>query len=94
VTAERMVRVRRGIDTPAWGLRMGIRQLRSKDGAPAVLLGVLGTGAPEPEVFLLGVGETARVGEHVLAVREIAEDHVVVESLGGQDPWQSSESPR
>jgi hypothetical protein len=88
VTADRTVRVRRGIDTPAWGLQVGIRQLRSKDGVPAVLLGVRESGAQEPEAFLLGVGETAQVGEHVLAVREIAADHVVVESLG---PRRSAE---
>jgi hypothetical protein len=85
------VRVRRGIDTPAWGLRVGIRRLGSKDGGPAVFLGVRAPGAQEPEAFMLGVGETAQVGEHVFAVREIAEDHVVLESL--RSPAQAPESP-
>ncbi|GII79465.1 hypothetical protein Sru01_44470 [Sphaerisporangium rufum] len=90
---EYTVKVRRGVDAEAWGMRIGIRRFTGGDGPRAVLLGVRAAGAAEPEAFLLGPGESAEAGGRVLVVREIAAEHVLVASEGEPWPGAGTEPP-
>ncbi|MFI6320573.1 hypothetical protein ACIBG8_23765 [Nonomuraea sp. NPDC050556] len=72
--SEVEIEIRRGVDTRAWGLRLGIRALREN----AVLLGVRDPEADAPEVLTLHVGDVAEVAGRRFSVLEIRPDSVIV----------------